>query len=350
MDDSESDGFLEYKGTQFIKQEKPSYQANPPYRSHQTINSTDFYSDDEYNFSNPRRGVAVIIVNDTFNGKNKREGCTIDLANLQTIFSSHGFEIRSYYDKTVGELMKELKNISSEDHSSCDCLVLAISTHGDEVFSQDNSRQDVIYTKDAVISTKAILELFNDQNCPSLKNKPRLAFIQACRGGKLDDGMEITCTKQKPEASSEDVLDEKSLIRFKSMDCSDSVAEESLSDALFSKTRKHVITDVKHVSRLSEVCTTPAPCFKDFLVMYSCPPGFFAFRRPREGSWFIKCLADVLLTSRGGRSLMQELTTVVGLVARERQSESLDPVLNAKKQSPVIYSMLTKEIYLRKKV
>lgn len=58
----------------------------------------------------------------------------------------------------------------------------------------------------------------------------------------------------------------------------------------------------------------------------------------------------MLLTSGGKRSLMQELTTVIGLVARERQSVSEDPDMNAKKQSPVMYSMLTKDIYLRKKM
>lgn len=74
-------------------------------------------------------------------------------------------------------------------------------------------------------------------------------MFQACRGAKLDDGMDVTCTKQKPESFYEDVLDEQSLIQLKSMDCSDSVTEESSGDALLSKTKKHVITDVKQISR-----------------------------------------------------------------------------------------------------
>lgn len=77
--------------------------------------------------------------------------------------------------------------------------------------------------------------------------------------------------------------------------------------------------------------------------------GFFAFRRTTDGSWFIKCLAEVLLKSDGSRTLLQELTKVISKVSQDFQSKNRNEKLDAKKQSPVIYSMLTKDVYLKPK-
>jgi hypothetical protein len=35
-----------------------------------------------------------------------------------------------------------------------------------------------VFTKDGVVRTSELLELFNDRNCPNLKGKPRMFFIQ----------------------------------------------------------------------------------------------------------------------------------------------------------------------------
>lgn len=71
-----------------------------------------------------------------------------------------------------------------------------------------------------------------------------------------------------------------------------------------------------------------------------------AFRRPNEGSWFVKSLAEVLSKSDGSRNLTKELTRVIRLVAENYCSISKDEKKDKKKQTPVIYSMLCKDIYM----
>ncbi|KAH9518583.1 Caspase-3 [Bulinus truncatus] len=97
-------------------------------------------------------------------------------------------------------------------------------------------------------------------------------------------------------------------------------------------------------------CVSPAPCFKDFLVMYATPPGYYAFRRIKDGSWFITSLCKVLKEHvNSPENLLTILTKVVKHVAQEMKSITSDENLNAKKQTPVIYSRLTKNIFLNKK-
>ena len=57
-----------------------------------------------------------------------------------------------------------------------ECLILVIMSHGDTtgVFGTDGD----------LINLKEMTELFTSANCPGLNEKPRLVFVQACRGGK----------------------------------------------------------------------------------------------------------------------------------------------------------------------
>ena len=64
----------------------------------------------------------------------------------------------------------------------------------------------------------------------------------------------------------------------------------------------------------------------------------------------MKCLADIAKRADVDEmSLTRILTRVIRKVAVDYQSGHTDPRLNAKKQSPCIYSMLTKDVYFRTK-
>ena len=74
--------------------------------------------------------------------------------------------------------------------------------------------------------------------------------------------------------------------------------------------------------------------------------GYFAFRRPTDGSWFIQALCSVLEKSDGTHDVLQLLTRVVNIVAQEYVSRvPLNPAIDNKKQTPCIYSMLTKDLH-----
>jgi hypothetical protein len=75
-------------------------------------------------------------------------------------------------------------DIKSNIEPDCDCIACVISSHGAEVpiakttENTSYTRHHILFTKDGIIPTDEILELFNDEHCPRLRGKPRMFFIQ----------------------------------------------------------------------------------------------------------------------------------------------------------------------------
>lgn len=166
-----------------------------------------------------------------------------------------------------------------------------------------------IYAADKDFLVQDLWEFFIGRNCESLIGKPKLFFIQACRGAMTDPGIVL---KPKPKlrlVSHSDTVDAK------------------------------VVNEMHHV----------IPTLADLLVMYSTAEGYYSFRNPSEGSWFIQALCQELTENRQ-EDLMTILTGVNRNVAFARQSNVPDrSEWDAMKQMPNIMSMLTKTMYFVKK-
>ncbi|KAK7113263.1 caspase-3-like [Littorina saxatilis] len=286
-----------------------------PFASRQANQEPVVWDDsDDYSTGNGPRGIALVVINETFRGHKGRTGSELDAQNLCRTFSLLGFEVRLVKDCTLNEFKQMLEQVAKEDHSSAGCFVLAISSHGDELLQDRKSallnrkvREDVVFCTDFYMSTRELVLYFSDTNCPTLKGKPRLFFLQACRGGSLDEGQEVKVIMSPQSQAGQDEVD---------------------------------------APELPEVVVSPAPCFKDFLIMCATPPGYYAFRRPTDGSWFVQALCSVLENCDGSRDVLQMLTRVINIVAQEYEScVPLNPDNDKKKQTPCIYSMLTKDVY-----
>ena len=71
--------------------------------------------------------------------------------------------------------------MASLDHSDCDCFACVILSHGEE---------GVIYGTNGTVKMEDLVAPF--RQCRTLVGKPKLFFIQACRGTRLDSGVEFT--------------------------------------------------------------------------------------------------------------------------------------------------------------
>jgi caspase 7 len=166
-----------------------------------------------------------------------------------------------------------------------------------------------IYARDGEFIVQELWEPFIGDACETLIGKPKLFFIQACRGVMTDPG---TIYKPKPKK------------RF--MSVSDTVDAKAVQEETF------VI-----------------PTLADLLVMYSTADGYYSFRNPEEGSWFIQALCEELRLN-SHEDLLTILTGVNRRVAFAKQSNiPQDDRFDAMKQMPNINSMLTKIMYFRKK-
>jgi len=179
--------------------------------------------------------------------------------------------------------------VASLDHADCDSFACVILSHGEE---------GVVYGTNGVVTLEELVAPFRE--CRSLVGKPKLFFIQACRGTRLDAGVEFT------DAPGDTEVDE---------------------------------------SAPAPPRTYRIPVEADFLMAYSVVPGYYAWRNSTRGSWFIQALAEALEEHAATRDLVWILTQVNRRVAYDFESNSSQASMSHKKQVPCIVSMLTKDVY-----
>ncbi|KAM9363859.1 caspase-3a [Symphorus nematophorus] len=234
-----------------------------------------------YSLNFPSIGQCIIINNKNFDrrtGMNQRNGTDVDAANAMKVFTKLGYKVKVYNDQTVEQMKQVLISVSKEDHSCSASFICVLLSHGDE---------GVFFGTDGSIELKYLTSLFRGDHCRSLVGKPKLFFIQACRGTDLDAGIET----DSPEG------------------------------------------------------TTKIPVEADFLYAFSTAPGYYSWRNTMTGSWFIQALCDMISKYGNELELLHIMTRVNHKVAVEFESVSNSPGFDAKKQIPCIVSMLTKEMY-----
>ena len=240
---------------------------------------------ERYEMKSKPHGIAVIINNFEFhsidaNGRlPTREGSEIDEHNLRVMWKYLGYEVRVHRNLTAAQLSHQLLQIAAEDHGNFDSFVCCILSHGD---------RDSIYGTDGqLVKISELARLFNGMNlyCPSLVGKPKLFFVQACRGDDKDQGI-----------SSEE-----------SDDGGDGLCKSLPSQA-------------------------------DFLLAYSTPPGHRSWRSPRYGSWYISTLCKVFMNNARHHDLLSMLTMV---------NKELSEAYTTKgyKQCPAPETLLRKQVW-----
>ncbi|XP_016107213.1 caspase 20, apoptosis-related cysteine peptidase [Sinocyclocheilus grahami] len=190
----------------------------------------------QYNIAQIPRGTCVIINNVHFATLKERMGSDVDQKHLEKIFRWLGFEVVAHRNKTAAEMKNLLKDVGKTVDG--DCFVCCVLSHG--------IKEGVCGTDGAVISVDEIREPFNGINCKRLVGKPKMFFIQACRGGKNQDRVQVQAD------SSED-----------------------------GESEMEVDGDDFDIT---------IPADTDFLIARSTIDGHLCYRRPEEGSWFIQSL------------------------------------------------------------
>ena len=113
-------------------------------------------------------------------------------------------------------------------------------THGE--------KEGKIFSSSGEFIVNELWENFTGDSCKTLAGKPKLFFIQACRGSMTDPGAVF---KPKP------------------------------------RVRRHLLSDTVDSKRQDQVPYV-IPVMADLLIFYSTSEGFYSFRNPLDGSWFIQ--------------------------------------------------------------
>ena len=212
-----------------------------------------------YTLDKTEKGLGLIFVNEKIKGQDDRTGADQDTQNFVLLFQKMGLTPVEHKDRTCEEIKLILYNCRT-NFSQCQMLAVAISTHGGE--------GDSLYGSDGTAYSlyRDVVSLFTPNNCPMLAGKPKVFFIQSCRGDKVGscpveaDGRERPC-----------------------------VTLES-----------------------------------DFLVAHSTVRGYKSFRHTETGSWFVTKLREMFEQYRDSYTLMDILTFVNQIVIQKSIEESSD--------------------------
>ena len=225
-----------------------------------------------------QKGFGLVVVNEKFPALS--ESCNfatvVDKKNIKEFCESANIETDP--DLQTNDLkrdeMKQLFNtISKKDFSSYDAFICFISSHG--------NKDGIAGTDGEFITKDDIIEPF--KKCKTLEGKPKLFFIDSCRGEKEDTG----------------------------------------------DRQAKVVANYAH----------PSPPFEaDILVAFSTVDGYLSYKTKGLGSEFITKLTKVLNKHAHSMNLTDMLTIVNNEVSKQRQT-------NGRKQMPSFTSTLRKAVY-----
>jgi len=245
-----------------------------------------------YNMNHRRRGKAYIFNHMFFDPKlqlKERNGTNNDRDNLRVTLRQLDFDVEVHNDLPYKEIERILEQASMEDYSDADCIFVAVLSHGE---------LGILYAADHPYKPDNLWSPFTADKVPTLAGKPKLFFIQACQGDRLDSGVQMVARTE---------------------------------------------SDAGPVSY-------KIPSHADFLIGYSTVPGFYSWRNTTAGSWFIQAFCHVVQREGHSRDLLSILTKVCRKVAFDFQSNVPgDYIMHEKKQIPCITTMLTRDLVFNRK-
>ena len=235
------------------------------------------------------RGMTLIINNASFahhpeHGKQlPRHRSEVDVGRVKTLFDALDFSVRAKQNLSKQQFLMELDDVAFQDHSAYDCFVLWLMSHG-------RSRGEVFCSDGDTISIQILNDMFS--NCKTLRGKPKLFFIQACRGIGEDVGGKVS-----PDYD---------------------------------------------ISSLYPATTPP-----DFLYAFSTVDEYVSYRNENEGSHYVRCFVEAFRKHVAHDHILDILTVVnheVSKIDTERSSSKNRNRTKICKQMPEVRHTLRKKV------
>ncbi|XP_016062165.1 PREDICTED: caspase-1-like [Miniopterus natalensis] len=127
-----------------------------------------------------RKRIALIICNTEFDKLPKRTGADADIRGMKMLLEGLGYAVDVRENLTASDMITELKAFAArEEHKDSDSTFLVFMSHGirEGICGKKHSEE-----VSDVLNINTIFQSLNTRNCPSLKDKPKVIIVQACRG------------------------------------------------------------------------------------------------------------------------------------------------------------------------
>ncbi|XP_030219277.1 caspase-8-like [Gadus morhua] len=161
--------------------------------------------ENKYPLTSKPTGLCLIINNENFQDGTNRRGTEKDAGSLATVVSWLGFQVLMCMDKTasdmaqVTKLLADLKDLPGlqkckpEEWSDGRSTPLSVlPQHGDAFVCcvlSHGAEKVVLGVDRKPLPISDITWAFNKEHCPALLGKPKMFFIQACQGHRLQTGL-----------------------------------------------------------------------------------------------------------------------------------------------------------------
>ena len=270
-----------------------------------------------YKMDSQPKGLAIIINIKSYKFKMTRHGSEKDVTKLKALFENIGFDtVCNPKDYTAEEAKKFLNECAKETkYGSCDCIAVILMSHGDE--------SGLIFHDGQVVSVQELVQCVETSSL--YLDKPKLFFIQSCRGKKKATG-HSTVRHVLTEAS----IDQDLMHSTESHDgvaVTDSVPLSSEGDENDALPTAHVMVEAD------------IPKGADILLSYSTMQGYTSFRSSIHGTWYVLTLVETFAQHAWEEDVLSLLTLVNYKVARAHTSAGW-------RQVPCPQSTLRKKLYL----
>ena len=228
----------------------------------------------------------VVVFNYTFSGKDDdewfRKGSKEDSKTIQALFADKfGYEVLIREDFSRESTFDELYNITKNKLVGMGSLLLFFLSHGDTKrgpnffhtngWIEENDNQGELDKVREYIAVPEIYSVLTDSKCPVLKGKPKLIFLNFCRGSAIE------------------------------------------------------IVERVHTDFIPNYIKAPA----DVAIIQATLPGIRAFRHPQHGTHFVRFLCEIL-EEHGSTKHLQEIVILLKdrmdeLIAQNKLTEATTP-------------------------
>ncbi|XP_072250155.1 caspase-2 isoform X4 [Leuresthes tenuis] len=151
----------------------------------------DFYHShcqQSYRMNSSPRGFALVISNVSFDSRaapdlDPRKGGEVDDEVLRKVFTELDYLVSVHRNLTAQDMRTCIENFCRRpEHRTVDSCVVCLLSHGVE---------GAVYGTDGqLLQLDWVFQSFDNAHCPLLQNKPKMFFVQACRGDEMDCGVE----------------------------------------------------------------------------------------------------------------------------------------------------------------
>lgn len=279
----------------------------------------DFYlshCQQSYRMNSSPRGFALVISNVTFDlcaapDLDPRKGGEVDDEVLRKVFTELDYLVTVHRDLTAQGMRACIENFCQRpDHRTMDSSVVCLLSHGVE---------GAIYGTDGqLLQLDWVFESFDNARCPLLQNKPKMFFIQACRGEEMDCGVEEIDGPARTSSPSCEQRD---------------AGREGQGDA---NSRQRGDTGRPRIK---------LPQRSDMICGFASLKGTAAMRNTKRGSWFIQELNATLRLHARDKHLADIMVQVNGHI-KEREGYAPGTTHHRCKEMSEFTSSLCKDLYL----